>query len=163
MASKQARLLPSRQHDQNEITIDRCLELVDSHVPYLPDIESISARLGKDYQSQKTVAPNTIEWTDIGMTPAGDVQPPIRHNASSNENLPSCSSESTTSIEPPAQKFPEGHSLHVQSFGDPELDKLFNENLTGLLKSKEMKKRRRKSKPKPVVEQVSIYFLEELQ
>jgi hypothetical protein len=54
--------------------------------------------------------------------------------------------------------FPEGHPLHLHSFGDPELDKLCNENLVGLLKSKEMRKRRRKRKPKPVEEVNDLSF-----
>lgn len=126
---------------------------MDSHVPYLPDVESINARLGKGYHSQKASTSHPIEWTEIGVTPAGDVSSQARQNTSPNENLPSCSSESTNSLEQTVRAFPEGHPLHVQSFGDPELDRLCNENLVGLLKSKELKKRRKKSKPKPVEQQ----------
>ncbi|KAI6182187.1 hypothetical protein M3Y97_00353300 [Aphelenchoides bicaudatus] len=146
------RRVAGKQQDQ-EITMDRCLELVASHVPYLPDIETISARLGKDYQasSQISSGSNSIEWSEMDLN---SVTRNPRQFASPNENLPSCSSESSNSLEQAPQSFPEGHPLHVPTFGDPELDRLCTENLAGLLKSKELKKRRKKPRNKPV-EQVA--------
>jgi hypothetical protein len=109
--------------------------------------------MGKEYQPpQKPAESNPIEWNDMDLNQDAP-------NGSSSEqnsvNLPSCSSASSNSLE--QNLLPEGHSLCVKSLGDTELDNLFRENLSGVLRSKQLKKRKKKLKVKPRTEQVSTF------
>jgi len=136
---------------KRESSTKRCMELVDSHVRYFPTTEVISARLGKDYQSpqQKPTESNSIEWTEMNLNRGATRD---NNNDSSNDqnsvNLPSCSSVSSNSLEQNLNSLPEGHPLHLQSLGDAELDNLVRENLSGILRSKKLNKRKRKLKIK---------------
>lgn len=64
-------------------------------------------------------------------------------------------SNSSHSLELGGVQLPEDHPLNMRSFGDSELDKLVKQNLTGLLRSRKLKKRQKKTKNK-TVEEVSF-------
>lgn len=130
------------------MSLDQCVELIDFHVPYTVDTGTISARLGKEYQpSSRSSENNSFEWSELGLG-LNDHPSRNRKRALAKENLPSCSSETSSVTEQDRHEFPE--PLRFQSFGDPELDKLCSQNLSAILGSKELKKRRRRPKHKPV-------------
>jgi hypothetical protein len=141
--------------------MDRCLELVDLHVRYVPDAESIDARVGKKI-SQRAEANTSIDWTDLRISatnsaPTGN-GPNTQINDQFIENLPSCSSESSNSLELNNRTLSEGHPLNnLQPLGDVELDKLVKANFLGLLRNKKLKKRKRKSKDKSMDAEVRVF------
>jgi len=151
----------AKQKELDKDSLDQSLKLIDHHVRYVPDVGSISARIGKEVL-QKPVESSSasMEWTDLRLA-ACDSLPNSQNMQGSDqfiENLPSCSSASSSnSLGPNVRQLSEDHSFNIPPLGDSELDKLVKENLIGLLRTKKMKKRKKKSKVKPV-EEVSQNF-----
>jgi len=145
-------ITPRVKQKDVRISDEKCLELVDSHVPYLLKAETISARVGKEYQTpQKAAESNSIEWTDMDLSNGKNAS--NENNERNSVNLPSCSSASSNSLENNLSLLPEDHPLHLQSLGDTELDSLVLNNLSGILRSKKLRKRKKKPKIKPIEEE----------
>jgi hypothetical protein len=144
-----------KQSKPPQVTTEHLVELINSQVPYLPDAETMCARLGRGYVASPKPAPTTsttADWNALGLSAGQNGtshNPPmdLPQDRSSSENLPSCSSgASSTSQPPPNEIVPEA------PLGDEELDSMIQGNYSGLIRTGKLKKRRKKVKEQPPAE-----------